>query len=134
MFYVTYGKPKSISNKLMDKMVLFAGEFLEINPTIEIDFEDGDFNDNVAGYADYEDKQITVYINPELPKEDLITTFFHEMVHVKQYVKGELVSGEGWTPSRWKGAYIKANYFDSPWEQEAYEYEKVMMDVFKQTY
>ena len=38
MYYVSYGKPRWISNELMDKAVLFASDFLEIDESIEIDF------------------------------------------------------------------------------------------------
>ena len=52
------------------------------------------------------------------------------MVHVKQYIKGELQSGIGNQPSRWKGKEYDVSYFEAPWEQEAYELERVMSDIF----
>ncbi len=131
MFYVSYDKPQSISNKLMDKAVRFAADFLEIDGTLEVYF-DGEFGDNCCGYCDYdpEDEELSVYINPKHDGHDIITTFFHEMVHVKQYLKGELESGTGKQPSKWKGKEYNVSYFEAPWEQEAYELEKVMSDIF----
>lgn len=130
MYYVCYDKPNKISNTLMDNMVLFASEFLEIDETIEVNF-DGEFDNDGAGYAVYDEDEASVYINPSLSKDQIIKTFFHEMVHIKQYVKGELKSGVGKNPSRWMGEIYETSYMDSPWEQEAYELETVMYDIFK---
>lgn len=132
MFYVTYNKPKKISNSLMDKMVTFASDFLQVDGELEIYF-DGEFNNGCCGYVEYEsDDELIMYINPQLNKKDIVTTFFHEMVHVKQYLHGELKSGIGKSASRWKGKKYDMSYYESPWEVEAYEYEKVMTDIFKQ--
>jgi len=133
MFYVTYDKPKKISNSLMDKMIIFASDFLQIDGELEIYF-DGEFNNDCCGYVEYEpnDNEILMYINPSLNKKDIITTLFHEMVHVKQYLHNELKSGIGKLPSRWKGKKYNVSYYESPWEVEAYEYEKIMSDIFKQ--
>ena len=53
--------------------------------------------------------------------EEMMQTLAHEMVHAKQYIKGELVSGVGRKPSRWFGKPVKGdNYWDLPWEIEAH--------------
>ncbi len=129
MYYSTYGKPKKVSNPLMDKMVVFAADFLEIDETIEIDFED-DF-DEECGYCNYDKEGITIGINPALSRTEICKTLFHEMVHAKQYIKGELISGVGRKPSRWFGKPVKGdNYWDLPWEREAYETEAAMWAIF----
>jgi hypothetical protein len=48
---------------------------------------------------------------------DWITTLAHEMVHVRQFAKGELNS----TMSQWKSKKYCDNveYWDQPWEKEA---------------
>ena len=132
MYYVSYGTPKNMSYELMDRIVSFACQFLEINESIEIDFED-EFEEGCCGYCEYEeeDKEVTVFVNPDQSVQNIITTIFHELVHAKQYIRGELVSGIGKQPSRWLGKECDANYFDTPWEQEAYELEAVMWDIFK---
>ena len=73
----------------MDNMVKFASNFLQIDGEMEVCF-DGEFNDKCCGYVEYEpdDDEIVVYINPSYNRQEIITTFFHEMVHVKQYLKG----------------------------------------------
>ena len=130
MYYIAYGKPKNISYELMDKAVLFASEFLEIDESIEIDFA-GDFSDDCAGYCDYdEDEGITLYVNPKMGKKSILITLFHEFVHAKQYINGELESGTGLKPSRWFGEEYSGDYYDLPWEKEAYELEVAMADIF----
>jgi hypothetical protein len=130
MLYSTYSKPSKMSNPLMDKIVVFAADFLELDETFAIDFDD-DF-EGIAGWCthDYEDG-IVISVNPKLSRTEICKTIFHEMVHAKQYVRGELVSGIGLKPSRWFGkAYKSNNYWDLPWEKEAYETEEAMWDIF----
>ena len=103
----------------MDKAVLFASDFLEIDESIEIDFG-GDFNNECAGYCDYDEEDgITLFVNPKLPKKT-----------AKQYINGELISGEGKSPSRWNGEPYDGDYYSLPWEKEAYELEAIMIDIF----
>ena len=129
MYYSTYGKPSKVSNPLMDKMVIFAADFLEIDETIEIDFEDHE--DGTCGFCDYDSEEgITIGINPKLSRTEICKTLFHEMVHAKQYIRGELISGVGKAPSRWLGKEVTGNYMDLPWEREAYDTEAAMWAIF----
>lgn len=129
MYYVTYGKPNKISDTLMDDAILFASEFLELNETIEVDFEDV-IEEGQCGYCDYDENGVTVFINPKMKKSQIIITLFHELVHAKQFVDGRLIAGEGKRPSRWMGEECNLPYIETPWEQEAYELEAVMWDIF----
>ena len=68
---------------------------------------------------------------------DIIRTLAHEMIHVKQYAKNELGSYRDMvvtrglrlkTATKWKGEWWSPKrgqdeYFDSPWEIEAYGIE-----------
>mgnify|MGYP001210788531 FL=1 len=51
----------------------------------------------------------------------LLLTIAHEMVHVKQYARGELYQGTRIAKHRWQGKWISNNldYWDQPWEIEA---------------
>jgi hypothetical protein len=134
MYYVTYDKPSKISNELMDRAILFASEFLEMDETIEVDFGDV-FEDDRCGYCDYDEDGVTIYIKPTMKKKDIIVTLFHEMVHARQFVQKQLTPGEGNKPSRWMGEECSLPYLDTPWEREAYELEVLMWDIFsKQKY
>ena len=45
----------------------------------------------------------------------------HEMVHVKQFTRGELKHTNTITAKRWRGKdYNESNYWDCPWEIEDY--------------
>jgi hypothetical protein len=62
----------------------------------------------------------------------MIKTLGHEMVHVKQHAKNELQTGHAiaargglkiyskWMGEVWKAKRKEDDYFDSPWEIEAY--------------
>jgi len=58
----------------------------------------------------------------------------HEMVHVKQYVKGELEDFHGY--SMWKGqrfedfALGSEDYYFAPWEVEAYGYQVGLYETY----
>ena len=64
--------------------------------------------------------------------DEMIKTLGHEMVHVKQHAKNELVTGvmtltrggfkmsSKWQGELWKPKSKEHAYYDSPWEIEAY--------------
>jgi len=67
-------------------------------------------------------------------EESLVRTIIHEMVHVKQYVYGELnqyhskVSG---LRIQWKGEdHTNTTYTEQPWEIEAYDLEERLYNEF----
>ncbi len=61
----------------------------------------------------------------ELSYEQIMQTLAHEMVHAKQYLRGEL---NGWTNS-WKGKKPRNyKYENAPWEREAYKLEKKLYE------
>lgn len=65
---------------------------------------------------------------------DTLQTIAHETVHLKQFVMGELKDGMvPATTSVWKGRVvneIKTNYWDLPWEIEAFGREKGLYHRF----
>ena len=68
-----------------------------------------------------------------LPREgdlgEMIKTFFHELVHVKQCLKSELVVKSRY--NLWKGQkWGKREYSFAPWEQEAVEGENRLYQGF----
>jgi hypothetical protein len=60
-------------------------------------------------------------IHKKLPLRKLLETICHEMVHVKQYARGELYEGSRVSKHRWQGKWIQEDpdYWDQPWEIEA---------------
>ncbi len=63
----------------------------------------------------------------DIPYETIMQTLAHEMVHAKQYLRGEL---DGWTNS-WKGRKPRNyKYENAPWEKEAYKLEMKLYENF----
>jgi hypothetical protein len=133
----------SISEKTLEKLETFSQNFLSHlwirrkNPiyiSIEIE-EQGDVDDAVAYCMQSDDDACEIGIASHIFDDEdyLFETLAHELVHVKQYVKGELKQNSRGTV--WKGeeqmpliSLCKAlgvelteeMYKSQPWEEEAY--------------
>lgn len=92
------------------------------------------------GFCSWEDNNInprefTIELNKNLSGIELIKTIAHEMVHLKQFVKGELK--ERYRPSHrhiWYGDIIDVgddNFYDVPWEVEARDMEQELFLLFE---
>jgi hypothetical protein len=69
-------------------------------------------------------REFELEIDKSLNLYDFISTICHEMVHVKQYARGEMVPLPG-GKTRWKKkVFGDIAYDDSPWEKEAFRLEK----------
>jgi len=78
--------------------------------------------------------------------EEMIKTLAHEMVHVKQHAKNELQTGcviaarggliirSKWKGVLWKPKRKEDEYYDSPWELEAYSKEISLFYKFATRY
>lgn len=86
---------------------------------------------DVSGYCEYyNDAKVPFCIigiaGPEEGQDDPLQTLAHEMVHAKQYARGELVNIGSTAACLWQGkSYYwpevsTEEYFFSPWEVEAY--------------
>lgn len=69
-------------------------------------------------------KCVQMVLDSSLGYEKLIITIAHEMVHVKQYAKGQL-TGKGKT-RYWMGKKVRKDYYDQPWELEAFSKERIL--------
>jgi len=60
-------------------------------------------------------------ISKKLTLRKLLETIAHEMVHVKQYARGELYEGDC-NKHRWQGKWLskEPDYWEQPWEIEAH--------------
>jgi Zn-dependent peptidase ImmA (M78 family) len=125
MFYETLKKPRKMKTDLLDKAVVFACDYLELDLDLIVEFEN--LKENKFGYCDYDEDEVIVTISKNLSVEDMIRTFFHEMVHVHQYDSGKLENGKN---QRWFGVEYDCEYEELPWEVEAFEVEQKMMEAF----
>lgn len=74
-------------------------------------------------------RSFTIEINKNQSKLEILNAVAHEMVHVKQYVYGELNE----QMSSWLGQKIdcdEVNYFEQPWEVEAYNLEAFLTVMY----
>jgi hypothetical protein len=96
---------------------------------IEIEVQLKKMNEDTAvGYCMMGDdkRQYEIEVSKDLSIKDFVMTLCHEMVHVKQYVRGEMDDWNGMGVARWKNTKVmpETNYYDLPWEKEAYMLQK----------
>jgi len=120
--------PQTLNISLVDKAICFTMDKLTFNDSIvTIDFSE-DFSEGQCGFADYDEDEYVVYLNPVLNFEQLVRTLFHELVHIHQYMVGKLshVGGQ----SVWYGQKYDCDYEDLPWEVEAFKLEEKLFEEF----
>lgn len=84
---------------------------------------------NMKGYhgtcLDINNRDYVIEVDKKLSLGDnFLTTIFHEMVHVKQYVRKELYSDCNFYDTR-------EEYLNLPWEIEAYRVQEELLDEWK---
>ena len=73
---------------------------------------------------DADDRSYIIRVNKDLSKEDLLTTIFHEFVHIKQHIKKEF-GGDIFELSN-----QEVEYEDRPYEIEAFRLEQEMLEEY----
>ena len=75
-------------------------------------------------------RNFNIELDKGLGIKDMVQALCHEMVHVKQYARNEMNDGIVKGKARWKKQYSAedTNYWDLPWEKEAYRMEKKLAD------
>lgn len=108
------------------------------NVVIEVEFEKKLDND-ADGYCDVtgvntrnKPREFLIQIRKNKSKRYMMMTLAHEMVHVKQFAMGEMDENM----NLWKGKRLssKTDYWDMPWEIEAYGREYGLWSRFSQKY
>lgn len=94
-----------------------------------------DGNAYVTAYGN----RYTVYLNSDILKNDKISNFnirllIHELTHVQQMERGDLIFKEGFKKAIWKGReYVSSDDYDSrPFEIEARKNEKLYFNNVKE--
>ena len=90
---------------------------------------------NADGYCSMEDEDkrtFTIEANKTLKLRQLIMTLIHEMVHVKQFARNEMVDYPTNGRYRWKSKTVPQNtpYEKMPWESEASRLQEKLTDEF----
>lgn len=78
-----------------------------------------------------------IELAPSIDLDTLTKTLIHEMIHVGQYLRGDLVQGhnshDGLFEINWKGiTHTGIQYTSRPWEIEADELESQMYEEYKE--
>lgn len=120
----------------------FLANYFELSPYVYIVIDlKPKLSGRVYGYTLHEDhpnhhgiKQFFITINSKLSLKSQLAVIAHEMVHVKQFVHGELIK-EQHHAYQWKGRLCQnihhLDYLDRPWEQEALSMQHKLIDLFK---
>jgi hypothetical protein len=80
------------------------------------------------------DRDLAMFVDSSMNMQDTIECLAHEMVHVKQFARGQLSYDIKPTKTHtlWFGKRHPVDPYESPWEIEAYSKEKVLANkVFK---
>jgi len=135
----TIGRPSHVSMQIIKKAAYFYGKYLIgggklfNNIRLTIQFEKFSTADGDYAYCDWTDdnnncREFTIGVDKSLSKKETLLALAHEMVHLKQYAKGEMK--DIWKPVRmvrWQGErylHEEMDYWEQPWEIEAYGREK----------
>lgn len=75
-----------------------------------------------------------IVLNPTMSKKRMLMTLAHEMIHVKQYITGQLKHLERRGVTRWEGQIFKEDtrYFDQPWEIDAFGREPGLYTYYRE--
>ena len=122
------GKNKKISNKEFVKMTkFFVGLLLKKkerkNLILHISFDKDDKLKNSYAYVQHLTKnEYLIWVHPKSPIEKQIESLAHELVHVKQFVKGEVSKKTSVIISKaLKSMQTEStSYWDNPMEIEAF--------------
>lgn len=133
------GRPDHVPVKLVKKAAKFYGDYLLGTSRVydhvhlSIEFENFGVESDEYGCCDYIDDGYTpkffhITLEKRLTKKELLLALAHEMVHTKQYAKGEMRDMR--RPAhivKWLGNKINTesvDYWELPYEIEAYGREK----------
>lgn len=146
MYIKTRGKPTKVTIKFCKEAIQYFAKFLLKDQkyhevTITIDFN----KNNLQKKSDFASceyfwtgkpvKEFTIVINENLGKLTMLKSLAHEMVHVKQYVYGELKDYLKVNKISWKGQdfhHKDIDYWLSPWEVEAHGIERGLYAKYMQ--
>ena len=145
----TRGQPAKIHKKDCKEAILFFGESLfssRLYPKIKVTVEfinDPSFAElATCNWEDthYKGREFIISIDYKLKPKEMLMTLAHEMVHIKQYAKGEMTDHLRADKTRWSGNWYGKKktydlndakfYWEYPWEREARAMEMELCSKF----
>lgn len=116
----------------MDRVVIELLSDVEGVITVDVFITD-DIGETMGLASEEDDDQFTILLNEVLLDDDveLFRTACHEMVHIAQYVKKDLIHLPR-NQYAWKGKVMDGGeYSKRPWEIQAYEIEEKLSCQFE---
>lgn len=95
--------------KYAESLAVFVCQKFNLNVDIEINFRRMSKDPNYGYCCNLDDDEFEIDVKRTLRMRDMLTTLAHELVHVKQYVNGEMPEN-----------ISEGNYWDRPHEIEAH--------------
>lgn len=94
---------------------------------------------NIVGDCGWEDdnlrpREFMIRLDAEMGRRKMLISLAHEMVHVKQYARGEMRDMFRCDSTKWKGELVntkEVDYWDLPWEIDAHGREVGLYERFK---
>lgn len=119
MYEVSGGTKKQ--REVVDKAMSYVIHLVNIPNYVIVEIQLGKYTSH--GVMQCSKKRFDMEIMKEVSLAEIAYTVFHEMKHIEQLAQGKLV----YTNSQclWEGEdHSNTEYFDRPWEIEAYKFEK----------
>ena len=131
-FVLVYGGTKKQRWLVEDIAWWFCEKYFKRFKSFNIEIDLCKIPEKVQGWCMEIDKNCShIQIDKRLEGDDFITCVLHELVHVKQQFKGELKEING-IEKMWKGeVHIGVDYYNLPWEKEAYHMQEVLLKEYK---
>lgn len=118
--------PQEIKYSANWMSALIMSAQLRKNIKVNISFKDEKGLMGSTEITDYDDRmprKFLVRLDPRGTRLTTLKTLAHELVHVKQFARGEMVDLVRTDHIKWNRQYIdpeKLDYWDLPWEIEAF--------------
>lgn len=145
---IIHGTPKKVSRQQIRQSAAFFCDHLlkrlSKNVVVVIKLKNNLYKrTNCFGYATWSDedakqhkhREFVLEIESNMGPVFMYRTIAHELVHVKQYARAELIDPCYGTYQKWQGAMFNENlvgYKELPWEKEALQLEKELYELWKQ--
>lgn len=132
------GGNKKLRRLVEDISWWFLDREMPNHRTIDLDItlKSAKILDDTHGFCDngeYGRNSFNIELNKELKGDDFTTLIFHELIHAKQYVTGQLKDYDKHGRKVFWNGYDYSNYQYStqPWEMQAYRKQEILNKQWK---
>ena len=121
--FIEFSKTNKKQQQIIERALWFAKSYLLPRHRIdEIEIESVKGLDIYGDCYDTDDRSFLIRVNKDLSEEDLLTTIFHEFVHIKQHIRNEYdlfaINNDN------------VSYFDRPYEIEAFRMQEELLEEY----